>query len=269
MSALPAEAGDDGYVDATPSRTVATTVAPAARPAVARVRRPGLVVVPAVRRSSAPLAPFVAVVTALLVLGLAALLALNTVLAQDAFRIHDLEQANARLAEREQALGRQLDTVESPATLAERAEELGMVPSRSPLFLRLPDGAVLGAAPADGDGSADPDALVAVEAAGEAAGVAADAGDGESGPADSDSDSDESGSQESGSGTPEESASGSSSGSEAGDGSGSVSGDSGTSASGESPSSTSPSSTSSSGTSSSGTSAGSASGGSESEEDTP
>ena len=160
MSALPAES-DDSYDDLR-----APTVAPLpAASAPARVRRAGLHVVPAARRSSAPLAPFVAVVTGLLVLGLAALLGLNTLLAQDAFRIHDLRQANARLGEREQALGRELAALESPATLAERAESLGMLPSSTPLFLRLPDGAVLGAAPEGGQGSADADALAAVEAA--------------------------------------------------------------------------------------------------------
>jgi hypothetical protein len=97
------------------------------------------------RRSSAPRAPFVTMVVLLLAGGLLGLLALNTVLAQDAFRLHALVQDQKALVDREQTLEREVETLRTPRNLAERARELGMVPGPVPAFLRLPDGVVLGA----------------------------------------------------------------------------------------------------------------------------
>jgi hypothetical protein len=57
--------------------------------------------------------------------------------------------------------------LESPGSVAERAEGLGMVPATAPLFLRLPDGAILGAPPEGPEGAADRDALDALESDGE------------------------------------------------------------------------------------------------------
>lgn len=135
--------------------SAATTSVPATDPAVdpsalpdtgrgAAVIGSALSLVPA-RRSSAPRAPFVAMVVLLLAGGLLGLLALNTVLAQDAFRLHELVQDNKALVDREQTLEREVETLRTPRNLAERARELGMVPGPVPAFLRLPDGAVLGA----------------------------------------------------------------------------------------------------------------------------
>lgn len=97
------------------------------------------------RRSSAPRAPFVTMVVLLLAVGLLGLLALNTVLAQDAFRLHALEQEHKALVDREQTLEREVETLRTPRNLAERARALGMVQGSTPAFLRLPDGTVLGA----------------------------------------------------------------------------------------------------------------------------
>lgn len=96
------------------------------------------------RRSQAARAPFVAVVVGLLLSGLLGLLVLNTVLAQDAFRLHQLQVDARALADREQALARQVSDLQSPHSLAARATSLGMVPGGSPAFLRLSDGKVLG-----------------------------------------------------------------------------------------------------------------------------
>ncbi len=81
---------------------------------------------------------------ALLLAGLLGLLVLNTVLAQDAFRLHALQVEGRALADREQALQRQVSDLQSPHALAARATSLGMVPGGSPTFLRLSDGKVLG-----------------------------------------------------------------------------------------------------------------------------
>jgi cell division protein FtsB len=109
-----------------------------------RSARAALRLVPT-RRTSAPRAPFLAVVVVLLAGGLLGLLALNTALAQDAFRLHALTKQGKELADREQALAREVETLRTPRNLAARARELGMVEAEAPAFLRLPDGAVLGA----------------------------------------------------------------------------------------------------------------------------
>ena len=108
-------------------------------------RRPALALV-APARVDAPRAPFVAVVLAVLSCGLLGLLALNTVLAQDAFALHTITQDGRSLADREQSLSREVEALRSPQALAAAATELGMVQAGSPAFLRLPDGAILGAA---------------------------------------------------------------------------------------------------------------------------
>lgn len=97
------------------------------------------------RRSSAPRAPFITVVVLLLAGGLLGLLALNTVLAQDAFRLHALTAESKALADREQALEREVETLRTPRNLSAEARKLGMVDGPAPAFLRLPDGVVLGA----------------------------------------------------------------------------------------------------------------------------
>lgn len=96
-------------------------------------------------RSGAPRAPFITLVVLLLAGGLLGLLALNTALAQDAFRLHSLNAEAKTLADREQELAREVETLRTPRNLAARARELGMVPSGTPAFLRLEDGKVLGA----------------------------------------------------------------------------------------------------------------------------
>jgi len=97
------------------------------------------------RRSSAPRAPFVAVVVALLAGGLLGLLGLNTLLAQGSFRAHELTISAKLLADREQVLQREVEALRTPRSLATRAQALGMVPVGPPAFLRLADGTVLGA----------------------------------------------------------------------------------------------------------------------------
>ncbi len=87
-----------------------------------------------------------------LALGLAALLGLNTVLAQDAFTLHSLQQQQGSLQVTEQSLAAELAKQEDPARLAIRARAMGMRHGGTPLFLRLPDGAVLGARPEGGTG---------------------------------------------------------------------------------------------------------------------
>ena len=126
--------------------TAATKSAAARRPAVAgrsTPSRPRLAIVPSVG-ARAPKAPFVVLVAGLLVAGLAGLLFLHTALAEDSFRLHDLQQRSAQLADREQALEQQVASDASPVELTRRAEALGMVRSENPAFIRLSDGRILG-----------------------------------------------------------------------------------------------------------------------------
>lgn len=109
-----------------------------------RSANPVLRLVPDVR-TGAPRAPFITLVVLLLAGGLLGLLALNTLLAQDAFRLHSLSAEGKALADREQVLAREVETLRTPRNLAERARAQGMVQAASPAFLRLEDGAVLGA----------------------------------------------------------------------------------------------------------------------------
>ena len=96
------------------------------------------------RRSSAAKAPFAVVLVCLLAGGLLGLLLLNTLVAQQSFRLHDLAARAAVLQEQEQAMTRQTQTLQAPGVLAARALRLGMVEGGPPAFLRLSDGAVLG-----------------------------------------------------------------------------------------------------------------------------
>jgi hypothetical protein len=99
--------------------------------------------VPAVP-SNAPRAPFVVLVVCLLVAGLGGLLFLHTALAEDSFRLHDLQVHSALLENEQQALEQRLALEASPKRLSARAQALGMVHSENPAFIRLSDGRILG-----------------------------------------------------------------------------------------------------------------------------
>lgn len=132
----------------TAARTTARGPAPYADPGPTPPV-PGLARATALRlvpqgRPRAARAPFAVLVVALLAGGLLGLLGLNTVLAQDAFRLHSLQVEGKQLSAREQVLQREVQDLQAPAALSQQATALGMVPGGPPAFLRLPDGAVLG-----------------------------------------------------------------------------------------------------------------------------
>ncbi|MDP9398108.1 MAG: septum formation initiator family protein [Actinomycetota bacterium] len=120
--------------------------------------RPRLTVVPgSTARPAAARAPFVLLVCGLLAVGLLSLLLLHTVLAQGSFRIYDLEKRSGQLSGQEAALQQAVAEQAAPQRLAERAEELGMVTSENPAFLRIADAALLGV-PAPGRDRPEPPA---------------------------------------------------------------------------------------------------------------
>jgi hypothetical protein len=80
----------------------------------------------------------------LLSLGLGALLLLNMLLAQGSFTLHSLDARVSSLVDREQALQQKASELAAPKRLASQAQELGMVPSRNPAFLRADTGKILG-----------------------------------------------------------------------------------------------------------------------------
>ncbi len=87
---------------------------------------------------------FVAVVGALVLVGMALLLILNTTLAQGAFDLQQLRAEYSTLQVQEQSLAQQVELAQSPEALKSEAVRLGMVPVQVPAFLRLADGKVLG-----------------------------------------------------------------------------------------------------------------------------
>jgi hypothetical protein len=114
------------------------------RIAEAAVERARLTVVPRAPRRRAARVPFIALVSVLLVGGVAGLLCFNTSMQQASFTATALDEQAQVLDAREQSLNMQLDALRDPQRVALQAKKLGMVPPSSPAFLRLSDGKVLG-----------------------------------------------------------------------------------------------------------------------------
>ena len=131
---------------------------PAPPPSVAP--RPSLRVVTAPPRTAGR-APFVVLCSVLMTLGLLALLALNLGLASGSYALHDISARAEVLRAEQSELEERLALEQTPARLAARATELGMVTSGTPAYLRLSDGAIIGEAtpaptptPSEGDEAA-------------------------------------------------------------------------------------------------------------------
>jgi hypothetical protein len=80
---------------------------------------------------------FILFLTGIGALGLVALLFINTLLAQDAFKLSKLQLESRLLTDQREAYIRQLDRISSPIALAAAATEMGMNPSGTPAFLKL------------------------------------------------------------------------------------------------------------------------------------
>ncbi|MFE3205520.1 hypothetical protein [Embleya sp. NPDC059237] len=88
--------------------------------------------------------PFVVLVVGLLGGGLLSLLLLNTALNQGSFEVGRLQKRQDQLTDDREALQRELDARAAPGELARRAQELGLVPGGSPVFIDPATGRVLG-----------------------------------------------------------------------------------------------------------------------------
>jgi hypothetical protein len=73
---------------------------------------------------------------------LVSLLLLNTVLAQDAFTLSELQRGNQQLSERKQALQEDINRENNPAVLHSKARGLGMVDGQRPAFIDARTGQV-------------------------------------------------------------------------------------------------------------------------------
>ena len=69
--------------------------------------------------------------------GLLIVLAVNILLAQDAFTLSELKAEAKVVADQREAINRQIEGASSPEALAAKARALGMRPSNSPVFLNL------------------------------------------------------------------------------------------------------------------------------------
>ncbi len=88
--------------------------------------------------------PFSVLVLVLLVAGLVGLLALSIHVQDQAFALKSRQQQAQELSSRVSDLEAQLNQARSPANLASRAAELGMIPNSSAAYIDLRSGKLLG-----------------------------------------------------------------------------------------------------------------------------
>ncbi|MFT4187557.1 MAG: hypothetical protein QM621_03155 [Aeromicrobium sp.] len=125
-----------------PARPAARVARPAVRPT--RERASSLLRLVAPARARARRAPFVVVVVFVLSAGLIGLVVMNTALQDQAFELSRLQAEAARLEIQQQQLEYDADRLADPASLAEAAAGLGMVPIETPVFLRPDTGEIIG-----------------------------------------------------------------------------------------------------------------------------
>jgi hypothetical protein len=88
--------------------------------------------------------PFVVVLLGMIGVGLIGLILLSTYMQAQAFELDRLQGQARDLHTEQEALEREVSQLESPRNLGSRALVYGMVPSRTPVYLRLSDGRVIG-----------------------------------------------------------------------------------------------------------------------------
>jgi hypothetical protein len=93
---------------------------------------------------SAPRAPFIAVVIALVVAGVFGILLINTKTNENAFELSKLQDQQASLNNQQQGLENQIAGYESTGNLDAAARRLGLVKADTPAYIRLPDGRIIG-----------------------------------------------------------------------------------------------------------------------------
>ncbi|CAB5240716.1 unannotated protein [freshwater metagenome] len=80
---------------------------------------------------------FATFATFVMIFGLAMLLVINTLLAQDAFTLAKLQNDSKLATDQYEALSRTIEKISSPEELAVKAKALGMEPAATPTFVNL------------------------------------------------------------------------------------------------------------------------------------
>ncbi|MBO9554078.1 hypothetical protein [Cellulomonas sp.] len=134
-------------------RTSAARAYPApARPRPEQAPAPRLLLVRAPQTTRTRV-PFVLACMAILAGALLSALLLNTQMAQGSYEQYRLANELGRLDQDQKDLDAELDRMAAPAQLAQKAQELGMVPADGTGWVTLSDGTVQGApAPAGAGG---------------------------------------------------------------------------------------------------------------------
>lgn len=117
---------------------------PVEKAASATVARPPRLRVAPPPPVSVPRAPFAALIVLLVVGGVLGILAVNTKINENAFRLERLQQQQARLDLEKQQLDKQIAEAEAPGNLTANARRLGLVDAGEPGYIRLPDGKTIG-----------------------------------------------------------------------------------------------------------------------------
>ncbi|MEU5939717.1 hypothetical protein ABZ807_11050 [Micromonospora sp. NPDC047548] len=91
-----------------------------------------------------PQAPFAALIVVLVVGGVLGILAVNTKINENAFKLQQLQQQQAGLDVDEQQLNKQIELAQEPGNLTAEALKLGLVKADEPAYIRLPDGRMIG-----------------------------------------------------------------------------------------------------------------------------
>ncbi|MGR6321120.1 hypothetical protein Q2K19_20160 [Micromonospora soli] len=98
-----------------------------------------------------PRAPFAGLIVVLVVGGVLGILAVNTKINENAFRLEKLQQQQAKLDVDQQQLEKEIAEQKAPGNLTANARKLGLVESGEPAYIRLPDGKMIGVPhPAEG-----------------------------------------------------------------------------------------------------------------------
>ncbi|MFJ8578680.1 hypothetical protein [Micromonospora sp. NPDC093277] len=100
---------------------------------------------------SVPQAPFVGLILVLVVGGVLGILAVNTKINENAFKLERLQQQQAKLDVDQQQLEKEIADQKAPGNLTANARKIGLVESGELAYIRLPDGKVIGVPhPAEG-----------------------------------------------------------------------------------------------------------------------
>lgn len=90
-------------------------------------------------------APFVASLIGIVVLGVIGILVLNTMINANQFRLNNLQTQQSGLDKQEQGLKDKLAHQQAPGSLVAAAKCLGLVPAGSLAYIKMPNGAFVGA----------------------------------------------------------------------------------------------------------------------------